>query len=353
MARDLTIHKATRTGAKARIALAGPTGSGKTWTGLSLATVLADGKGVLMVDTEHRASELYSDDFDFNALTWEPPFDPRELISFLRGQGSLWGSIVVDSSSHFYNGEGGLLSIVDAAGARAQGNSYAGWKTGTPIQNELIDTFLRLPCHLVVCMRSKMEYTLEKDDRGRSVPRKVGMAPIQRDGFEYEMSFVGDMDLDHKLTIVKSRYSALADKVYRPDHEKEFATELLAWLQTAKPEEVAPTPALELSPADSATFAEAVAPKPVTKPAAKPVQPASKAVETSPAAHTTQTATMDRVSLMNAIIDGVTRKYAGVAERMTFLKKHGYAGSGMYVMFIQKADMDVLKAMATELGVYA
>jgi energy-coupling factor transporter ATP-binding protein EcfA2 len=347
MARDLTIHKATRTGAKARIALAGPTGSGKTWTGLSLATVLADGKGVLMVDTEHKASELYSDDFDFNALTWEPPFDPRELISFLRGQGSSWGSIVVDSSSHFYNGEGGLLSIVDAAGARAQGNSYAGWKTGTPIQNELIDTFLRLPCHLVVCMRSKMEYTLEKDDRGRSVPRKVGMAPIQRDGFEYEMSFVGDMDLDHKLTIVKSRYSALADKVYRPDHEKEFATELLAWLQTAKPEEAQPTPALELSPADSATFAEAVAPK------AKPVKAPAKAQPTPPAEPTTQNVTADRVSLMNAIIQRITVQFPGTPERNAFLAKHGHDGSGMYVRFIQAADMDAMKAMAVELGVYA
>ena len=354
MARTGVIHRATRVGAKARIALAGPAGSGKTRTALTIASVLAGDKGTLLVDTEHREAQFYADDYSFDVFEWAPPFDPRELILWLRENGSQHGALIIDSVSHFYNGEGGLLSIVDIAGERVKGNTFAGWKVGTPIQNELIETLRRLPCHVISTLRSKTEYVVDRDQGGRSAPRKIGLAPVQREGFEYEMGFIGDLDKEHNLSITKSRYSEVADKVYRAGHEKEFAVELRDWLQTAEPEEVAPTPVLELSPVNSAAVTNDAEPNEKLLAAAKAHRPtAPKAVETPPAAYATQTATMDRVSLMNAIIDGVTRKYAGVAERMTFLKKHGYAGSGMYVMFIQKADMDTLKSMATELGVYA
>jgi energy-coupling factor transporter ATP-binding protein EcfA2 len=347
MARTGVIHRATREGAKARIALAGPAGSGKTRTALAIASVLAGDKGILLVDTEHREAQFYADDYSFDVFEWAPPFDPRELITWLKENGSQHGVIILDSVSHFYNGEGGLLSIVDIAGERVKGNTFAGWKVGTPIQNEMIETLRRLPCHVITTLRSKTDYVVDRDQGGRSTPRKIGLAPVQREGYEYEMGFIGDLDKEHNLSITKSRYSEVADKVYRAGHEKEFAVALRDWLQTAKPEEAQPTPALELSPADSATFAEAVAPK------AKPVKAPAKAQPTPPAEHTTQNVTADRVSLMNAIIQRITVQFPGTPERNAFLAKHGHDGSGMYVRFIQAADMDAMKAMAVELGVYA
>jgi energy-coupling factor transporter ATP-binding protein EcfA2 len=271
------IQRATRVGVKARLALAGPTGSGKTYTALGLAGVFAEGKGVLLVDTEHGEARTYADDFEFDEFIWQPPYDPRELISFLRKHGSEYGCIVIDSLSHFYNGEGGLLNIVDAGAARAAGNSFAGWKLATPIQNEMIDTLKRVPCHLIVTMRSKMEYVLQTNSKGRQEPVKVGMAPIQREGFEYEMTFIAELDLEHRLVVTKSRYSGIADKIYRPQHQTELATDLMAWLSTAKPE------AGEKSPMDAAMDAvEERVPEPSAAHASSPqVHASSPQVATS------------------------------------------------------------------------
>ncbi|MCP4708388.1 MAG: hypothetical protein GY869_07175 [Planctomycetes bacterium] len=84
-------------------------------------------------------------------------------------------------------------------------------------------------CHLIVTMRSKVEYVVEEDNRGRKVPRKVGMAPVQRDGLEYEFDVVGDMDLENTLVVTKSRCSALAGAVVNKPG-RQFAENFSNWL---------------------------------------------------------------------------------------------------------------------------
>jgi hypothetical protein len=74
-----------------------------------------------------------------------------------------------------------------------------------------------------------MDYVQEKDDRGKTVIRKVGMAPVQRDGLEYEFDIVGDMNQDHDLVVTKSRCEALSDAVInRPDEA--LGRKIRAWL---------------------------------------------------------------------------------------------------------------------------
>lgn len=221
--------KATKRTAKARVALAGPTGSGKTWTALIWATTL--GKKIAFVDTERGSASLYSDHFTFDVLEMTPPYEPKRLVDALKAaEADGYDVIVADSLSHFWEGEGGTLDIADAAGSRAQGNSFAGWKVATPELRHLVDTMLGLDAHLIVTMRSKMEYVLEEDSRGKKVPRKVGMAPVMRAGVEYEFTLVGDMDLEHRLTISKSRCDRLADLVIQPGRANEAAETFLNWL---------------------------------------------------------------------------------------------------------------------------
>jgi hypothetical protein len=154
--------------------------------------------------------------------------------------------IVVDSLSHFWEGEGGVLDEVDAAGKRAGGNSYAGWKHGTPLQRHMVDTFLSLDAHVIVTMRSKMEYVLTEyvDGKGnkKTRPEKIGMAPVQRAGVEYEFQLVGDLDLEHRITISKSRCDVLADKVIQPDRETEAAEQFIDWLNDGTPPPPLATP---------------------------------------------------------------------------------------------------------------
>lgn len=228
-----TPRPAVRKGQKARVALAGPSGSGKTWTALETATTL--GKTVLVADTERGSASLYADYFTFDVVEWMPPFDPRELANVIAENDEQYDTIVVDSLSHFWEAEGGTRDIVDAAAARARGNSFAGWKEGTPAQNDMVNAILSARCHVVATMRSKTEYVLEPGANGKQVPRKIGMAPIQRAGIEYEFTVTAELDYEHSLLVDKTRCRDLAGKMYKLGHTVELAETLRDWLGTAEP----------------------------------------------------------------------------------------------------------------------
>lgn len=234
---SVSFQKATKQQLAARVALAAPTGAGKTWTSLGIASVFGD--RTVLIDSEKGSGALYADEFDYDYYRFDAPYAPSRLTEIIKdadAQG--YDTIIIDSLSHFWEGEGGTLDIVDAAAQRSNGNSYAGWKVGTPELRHLVDAMLDLRAHLIVTMRSKMEYILqEKTNRaGRTVmePTKVGMAPVMRAGVEYEFTIVGDMDLEHRITISKSRCSALADQVVQPHREKEMAETFIKWLRSGE-----------------------------------------------------------------------------------------------------------------------
>jgi hypothetical protein len=219
---------ATRKRARARIALDGPSGSGKTWTALMLASNF--GGPVAVVDTEHESASLYADEFSFDAVA-PPGYDPAWLIKAFAAAGQAgYATVIVDSLSHFWSGADGMLEQVDrAAKRRGGGNNFAGWKEMRPVERNMIEAMLSYPGHVIVTMRSKTEYVVDDDERGKKVPRKVGLRPDQRDGIEFEFDIVGDLDLEHTLVITKTRCSALADAVIRHPDEG-LAKRILDWL---------------------------------------------------------------------------------------------------------------------------
>lgn len=236
MSRLNSARKASRTQLKARVALDGPTGAGKTFTALEWAIALqGEGGTTLMIDTEGGSGEWYSDKWTYDALRWEPPYGPGELADTLKDAQSEYDVTIIDSLSHFWEGEGGTLEIVDAAAAKSKGNTYAGWKVGTPALRHLIDTIQHCDMHVIVTMRSKMDYVLTQGKDGKQRPEKVGMAPVMRAGIEYEFTLIGDLDLDHQLAITKSRCSALADKVFQPGRAGDAAGLFLDWLNDGEP----------------------------------------------------------------------------------------------------------------------
>ena len=230
-------QKATKKQAKARVAICGPSGGGKTFTALVFAEALAahEGGRIAVIDTEKASASLYADRFDFDTLDFQPPYGPERYVQMMRAAADAgYSVVVVDSLSHGWFAEGGVLDIVDSAGAKMGGNRFAGWSVGTPAQNALIATIVGLPIHVVATMRSKQEWILEDDGKGGQRPRRVGMAPQQRDGVEYEFTIVADMDLDHKMVVSKSRVDSLADRVVvKPGPD--FAGELIEWLDQGEP----------------------------------------------------------------------------------------------------------------------
>ncbi|TDD54537.1 ATP-binding protein [Nonomuraea terrae] len=230
---NFTFEPATKDEAKARIALTGPTGSGKTYTALTIATTL--GQTVAVIDTERGSASKYADEFPFSRLNLQS-FEPITLCQALAAASAQGHDVVVvDSLTHFWSGTGGMLEQVDAAAKRGYGgNSFGGWKEARPQERQMIDALVSYPGHVIVTMRSKTDYVIEEDQRGRKVPRKVGLKPEQREGIEYEFDIVGDLDHENTLVISKSRARTIAGRVV-PKPGAEFAQEIAAWLGDGKP----------------------------------------------------------------------------------------------------------------------
>lgn len=248
-------QKAVKHEAKLRLAIAGPSGSGKTYTALAIATAM--GGPVAVVDTEHGSASKYADLFTFDVMEMRPPFHPDRFCEAIAEAAKAgYGVIILDSLTHAWNGTGGLLEIVDQAAARMKtSNTYAAWKDATPIHNHLIETIVGSDIHIIATMRSKQEYSQEKEGN-KTVIKKVGMAPIQRDGMEYEFDVFLDMDIDNNAIVSKTRCPDLTNRIF-PKPGADIAGILAAWLHgqpapampaaqpapaTAKPNGNTPTP---------------------------------------------------------------------------------------------------------------
>lgn len=203
----LQFTKATKEQAKARIALIGPSGSGKTYTALRLAEGL--GQRIAVIDTENASASKYAGEFNFDVLALEL-YAPNIYVQAIQAaEGAGYDVLIIDSLSHAWAGKGGALEMVDKAAKKYSGNSFAAWRDVTPHHNALVDAMVRCGCHLIVTMRSKTEYVVQAGKDGKMTPKKIGMAPVQRDGVEYEFDIVADLDLEHNLIVSKTRCRTL------------------------------------------------------------------------------------------------------------------------------------------------
>ncbi|MDL1924285.1 ATP-binding protein [Chloroflexi bacterium CFX3] len=222
---------ASASGTFIRMALFGPSGSGKSYTALNIACNIKPDARVAVIDTERGSARLYAKQFKFDVVELSD-YSPRNYIDLLlAAERHGYDVVVVDSLSHAWMGTGGVLDMVDKARAKStSGNSFTAWKDATPMQNKLVDAILGVRCHVIATLRVKTEWVLETNERGKQVPRKVGLAPVQREGIEYEFGICGEIDADHRLVFTKSRCPQLADAVF-PKAGGEVATILRDWLE--------------------------------------------------------------------------------------------------------------------------
>jgi hypothetical protein len=189
-----------------RLIIGGPSSSGKSYTALEFAKHLAlkTGKKTAAIDTEHGRLSLYADRYSFDVLEIEPPFHPDRMVELIHlAEEAGYGQFIIDSSTHFYQGIGGLLEIVsDAAKTRFGGNQYAGWSVGTPIQNNMIDTIIRSPMHIIFTIRAKQDY-LQTEKNGKTVYEKAGMELVQRNDTEFDFDVALMMDMDNNALVTK------------------------------------------------------------------------------------------------------------------------------------------------------
>jgi hypothetical protein len=224
--------KATRTKKKLRAALIGPAGAGKTRTALRMATGL--GGKIALIDSEHGSASMYADFSDFDALELHSFSPDRYIEAIEAAERAGYDVLIVDSLSHAWSGKDGVLEFVDRT--KRNGNSYNAWGDATPMQNRLVEKLLTCRMHLIVTLRSKMEYVQEKDERtGKTTIRKVGMQPVQRDGVEFEFDVIADVDQDHRLRVAKTRIDPIKG-FETTEAGEDFGRRLRDWLDGGAPE---------------------------------------------------------------------------------------------------------------------
>lgn len=207
---------AVRKQLKHRIAIAGPTGGGKTLGALRMAYGLCgDWAKVFVIDTESESALAYANDAiwgvgQFMHAKMSGPHTAEKYLDYLNGAANAGAEvIVIDSFSHFWSGAGGIL---DQHSALKGKNGYVNWGEVNPKFYAVIDWIMfSSPAHIICTLRSKMAYVLnqvEENGRTKQVPEKIGVEPIQRPGTEYEFLLYLDVQRENHLAeIVTQRGS--------------------------------------------------------------------------------------------------------------------------------------------------
>lgn len=216
----MAFRKAERKQVKLKIGISAPSGAGKTYSALLIAHgICGDWDKIAVIDTENGSAELYSNLGSYSVETIAPPFAPQKYIDAIKeAEVAGFKVLIIDSLSHAWTGEGGLLDMQDkVVKASKSGNSYTAWREITPEHNKLVDTILQSDLDIIVTTRAKAEYVIT-DDNGKKGYKKIGLAPVFRDGLEYELTTFFDMTQDHIATASKDR-TGLFDKGFIPSEE--------------------------------------------------------------------------------------------------------------------------------------
>ena len=221
--------KAEKKQRRLRMAIFGASGSGKTYSALAIASGI--GGSIALIDTENSAA-LYADTFDFDLAPLEKPTIDN-LLAYME-EAADYNVLIIDSFSHAWKEL--LNEMSKLAETKYRGNTHAAWAKGTPQQEKLIRAILGFKGHLIVCMRSKTEWLIEKDERtGKSKPVRVGLAPVQGKDIEYEFDLLMEMSPNHVASIIKDRTGKYQD-VLIDKPGKDFGSDLIKWLMSGKKE---------------------------------------------------------------------------------------------------------------------
>lgn len=225
-----SFKKATKEAAKLRLALFGVSGSGKTYTALRIATGL--GGKIAVIDTERNSACKYSDRFDFDVCNATKP--SIENLKMFIEEAKSYDILIIDSMTHAWLEL--LQEVEKIAKTKFGGNTWSAWSEGTPKQMSLINALLDFPGHIIATMRTETNWTTTTNDKGKVVPVRVGEAPKQGKGIEYEFDMLMQISSEHDALVIKDRTGKFQDEVI-PMPDENFGKSLGEWLKDGKKEE--------------------------------------------------------------------------------------------------------------------
>lgn len=186
------------------IGLAGASGSGKTFSAMRLASGIAGDKPFAVIDTEAGRAKHYSDQFVFDHGDLHSPFSPGAYAEAIKAADDAgYPVIVVDSMSHEWAGEGGVLEMQEAELDRMAGDNYqkreacrmAAWIRPKMSHKKMVQRLLQVRAHLILCFRAEEKVEMIKGDDGKMkiVPKTSltgihGWMPICEKNLPYELT---------------------------------------------------------------------------------------------------------------------------------------------------------------------
>lgn len=197
MTRSFEDKPATRERVPLLIGLMGPSGGGKTYSALRLASGIqrTAGGDIYVIDTEARRALHYADRFSFRHVHFQAPFSPLDYLAAIEHcvrKGA--GTIIVDSMSHEHEGPGGVLEMHSAEHARLggkEGTKMLAWAKPKAERRRLINSLTQMQCNFLFCFRAKEKVKLvaKKDRRdGEEAVQALGFMPIAGEEFVFEMT---------------------------------------------------------------------------------------------------------------------------------------------------------------------
>lgn len=195
MTRTFETSTAVRSQVPLLIGLVSPSGAGKTYSALRIATGIqrVTGGEVFAIDTESRRALHYADKFKFQHTPFGSPFGPLDYLAAVDHCVKLGAkTIILDSLSHEHEGPGGVLEMHEAEIDRMmkawsttrEKVQLGAWAKPKQERRRLINSLLQIPCNFILCFRAKQKLKVE---RGKE-PTELGWMPIAGDEWMFEMT---------------------------------------------------------------------------------------------------------------------------------------------------------------------
>lgn len=229
----MSFKKAEKSTSLLRLLMYAVSGAGKTYSALEIATGLAEtiGGKIALIDTERGSASKYADRFEFDVCELED----RTVEGYVKVIGDAASAgykvLIIDSLTHAWDE---LLELIDKlAKTKYAGNSFRAWAEGTPLQKKFLGAILDYPGHVICTARAKTEWVMETNDKGRAVPKKVGVGLEQRKGLEFEFDMIMEISQEHIATITKDRLNKYQDQMIEKPSRK-MGIEMAKWLSEGK-----------------------------------------------------------------------------------------------------------------------
>ncbi len=194
---NFTFRPAVREAVSLLIGLIGPSGGGKTYTAMRLAKGICADKPFAVIDTEAGRAKHYADLFKFDHGDLKPPFRPSTYADAIKAADEAgYKAVIVDSCSHEWAGEGGILDWQEEELTRMAGDNYqkreackmASWVKPKMGHKQMIQRLLQVRANLILCFRAEEKIKMEKDANGKIQIIPMGFQPICSKEMPYELT---------------------------------------------------------------------------------------------------------------------------------------------------------------------